>query len=48
MAFKRPDGGMVLEVMNSRKENADTAILWQGRILKLKLPAVSIITALWN
>jgi O-glycosyl hydrolase len=48
MAFKRSDGGIVLEVMNSRKEDADTEILWQGRILKLKLPAVSIVTALWN
>jgi glucosylceramidase len=48
MAFKRPDGGMVVEVMNSRKEDANTVILWQGRTLKLKLPAVSIITALWN
>jgi glucosylceramidase len=48
MAFKRPGDGMVLEVMNSRKEDAETAILWQGRVLKLRLPAVSIITALWN
>jgi len=48
MAFKRPDGAMVLEVMNSRKEDADTIILWHERILKLKLPAVSIFTALWN
>jgi glucosylceramidase len=48
MAFKRPDGGMVLEVMNSLKEDADTAISWHGRVVQLKLPAISITTALWD
>jgi glucosylceramidase len=48
MAFRRPGGGMVLEVMNSGKVDAETAVIWQGRLLKLQLPAVSIITALWN
>jgi glucosylceramidase len=48
MAFKRADGGMVLELMNSRKDDADTTVSWQGRVLKLKLPSVSISTALWN
>jgi glucosylceramidase len=48
MAFRRPDGGIVLEVMNSRKEDADTAVSWHERVIQLKLPAVSITTALWN
>ena len=48
MAFKRPDRGMVIEVMNSRKEDADVNLSWHGQLLRLKLPAVSITTALWN
>jgi len=48
MAFKRPDGGMVLEIMNSRKEDIDVNVSWHGRLVRLKLPAVSITTALWN
>jgi len=48
MAFKRPGGGIVLEVMNSRKEDADTTVLWRGRVLKLRLPSLSIVSALWN
>src|SRR2546427_2822115 len=48
MAFKRPDGGMVIELMNSRKEDADVNLSWHGQLLRLKLPAVSITTALWN
>ena len=48
MAFKRPDGGMVLEIMNSRKEDASTAVSWHDRQIQLKLPATSITTAVWN
>ena len=48
MAFKRPDGGMVIELMNSRKEDADVNLSWHGQLLRLKPPAVSITTALWN
>src|SRR5437773_212815 len=48
MAFKRPDGGMVLEIMNSRKEDIDVNVSWHGRLVRLKLAAVSITTALWN
>lgn len=48
MAFKLPDGGMTLEMMNSGKEDTSVTVSWQGRAVQLKLPAVSITTALWN
>jgi len=48
MAFKQSDGRMVVELMNSRKEDADVDLSWHGQLVRLKLPAVSITTALWN
>ena len=48
MAFKLPDGGMALEMMNSGKEDTNATVSWQGRTVQVKLPAVSITTALWN
>jgi glucosylceramidase len=47
MAFRLRDGRMVLELMNSRKENRQVAVSWGTRILSLHLPALSITTAEW-
>ncbi|HZP16955.1 MAG TPA: glycoside hydrolase family 30 beta sandwich domain-containing protein [Terriglobales bacterium] len=48
MAFQGPDGGMVLELMNSGKNDTDVNVSWHGRQVRLNLPAISIMTALWK
>ena len=47
MSFKTPEGKVVSELMNSRKEEVEVAIVANGSTLPLKLPAVSITTAIW-
>jgi len=48
MAFKAPDGGIVTELMNSKSEDVEMGLKFHDRVLHLKLPAISITTALWN
>ena len=48
MAFKASDGGMALELMNSGKDGTAVSISWNGREARLRLPAMSITTALWQ
>jgi O-glycosyl hydrolase len=48
MAFRAPDGGMTLELMNSLKQERVVNVSWHGRQVRLKLPAISIATALWR
>ncbi len=47
MSFKTPEGKIVSELMNSRKEEVEVGIVADQRTLSLKLPAVSITTAIW-
>ncbi len=47
LAFRRPGGGMVAQVMNSRREPARVALECQQRSLALTLPPLSISTYLW-
>jgi O-glycosyl hydrolase len=47
MSFKTPEGRIVSELMNSRKEEVEVGIVANQRTLSLKLPAVSITTAIW-
>jgi glucosylceramidase len=47
ISFKTPEGKMVSELMNSRKQDVEVAIVASGHTLPLKLPAVSITTAIW-
>jgi glucosylceramidase len=47
ISFKTPEGKVVSELMNSRKEDVEVAIAANGRTLPLKLPGVSITTAIW-
>jgi len=47
MAFRTPDGKIVLEVLNSRKEAVKTQVSWHGHTLPVTLPAVSISTLVW-
>jgi glucosylceramidase len=48
MAFRAPDGRIVTELMNSKKEDVQMGVKFHDRVLRLKLPAISITTALWN
>ncbi len=48
LAFQSKGGGMVAEVMNSRKEPATVSLDWHGQTINLDLPALSISTYLWN
>ena len=48
MAFKAPDGKIVAEVMNSKHEDVEIGMKFHEQVLRLKLPAISITTALWN
>lgn len=48
MAFKAPDGKIVTELMNSKSEDVEIGVKFHGQVLRLKLPAISITTAVWN
>jgi len=48
MAFKAPDGEIVTELMNSKGEDVEMGLKFQDRVLRLKLPAMSITTASWS
>jgi glucosylceramidase len=48
MAFKAPDGEIVSELMNSKDEDVEMGVKFHDRVLRLKLPAISITTALWS
>jgi glucosylceramidase len=48
VAFKRPDGSLVAELINSRNSDVQEQFDWQGRSLRLALPAVSITTCVWK
>jgi glucosylceramidase len=48
MAFKAPDGKIVTELINSKREDVEIGVKFRDRVLRLKLPAISITTALWS
>jgi len=48
LAFQSKDGGMVAEVMNSRKQTATVLLHWNGQAVSVNLPALSITTYLWK
>jgi glucosylceramidase len=48
MAFKASGGDIVTELMNSKNQDVETDIKFHDRLLHVKLPAVSITTALWS
>jgi glucosylceramidase len=47
IAFQRPDGRIVANLVNSGEQPAETRLAFRGRELALKLPAISITTCLW-
>jgi glucosylceramidase len=48
LAFKTPQGELVVELMNSRRSDASVALESSNRVLDISLPALSISTLLWN
>jgi glucosylceramidase len=48
LAFQNKDGGMVAQLLNSRKQPAKVDLEWRGGFLSGELPALSISTYLWR
>ena len=48
ISFRSPDGLIVSQLMNSRNWEANVNLISRGRLLPIKLPAISIATALWS
>jgi glucosylceramidase len=47
LPFQAPEGGTVLQLLNSRVEPVPVSVLWRGRLLKADLPALFISTYRW-
>jgi len=47
MAFRKPEGGTVAQILNSLTEDSEVNLLSKGKVLHLVLPARSITTASW-
>ena len=48
MSFITPEGGLVSQLINSRKQDAEVNVTFHGKQLHLTLPAISIMTASWK
>ena len=48
LSFTKPQGGLVVEMLNSRRTDVSVALESGGRVLNVSLPALSIATLLWN
>jgi glucosylceramidase len=48
LAFKTPEGRFIVQLMNSRKENADIRLMQGNASLRLTLPPISITTCRWK
>ncbi len=48
VAFKRPDGVRVAEVLNSQHHPSEAQLEWNGKVLRLLLPPLSVTTCLWT
>jgi len=48
MSFATPEGGIVSQFLNSRKQDVETNVTFRGKQLHLTLPAQSITTATWT
>jgi glucosylceramidase len=48
MAFRGPDGKLVLQLVNSRTEPVQTQVKWRDRTLPVSLPGTSISTLIWH
>jgi glucosylceramidase len=48
ITFKRPDGELVTELMNSQKSDVNIVFEWRDRLARVTLPGTSISTYIWN
>lgn len=48
LAFRAPDGGIVLQLLNRRDMPATVTVAWRDLVLKAELPALSIGTYQWS
>ncbi len=48
LAFLTPENKCVAQLLNSRDEDAEIAMMWRDRTLRVKLPAISITTCRWE
>jgi glucosylceramidase len=48
LAFRVPEGGLVLQLLNRRDTPATVTVAWRDQVLKAELPALSIGTYQWN
>jgi glucosylceramidase len=48
LAFRTSEGGMVLQLLNSRNAPAPVTVAWHGEVLQAELPALSISTWQWR
>jgi glucosylceramidase len=48
LAFASPEGGLVVELLNSRKDHAVVSLESRGRTISVSLPGSSITTLLWQ
>jgi hypothetical protein len=47
-ALRTPEGGLVVQPLNSRPQGAEVRLTWHGQTLRVRLPALSISTCLWK
>jgi glucosylceramidase len=48
VAFQTPEKGMVAQLLNSRDEDTEVSLTCGDRVLRVKLPAISITTCQWE
>jgi glucosylceramidase len=48
LAFRSPEGGLVLQLMNRRDAPASVTVAWRDKVLQADLPALSIGTYQWS
>ncbi len=48
MAFKAPDGRIIVQLLNGRGQSVTVHVKWRDKVLPVGLPAVSITTLAWQ
>ncbi len=48
ISFRNLNGGIVTQLINSRNEDAEVQLNWQGKSVRLTVPSISITTCLWE
>jgi glucosylceramidase len=48
LAFRSPEGEVVLQLLNRRNTPATVSVAWRDKVLKVELPALSIGTYQWR